>query len=164
MALSGDRYEVIQDITFFMDQVAERGGCVTQLTAGSGASLDQAANEVSYTAAPSGYTPMGLLLNDVVDLDLTRQHINFHKNEVQKGGKVTILREGWVVTNMIYPGLTPAAQDLCYVSLSGYLNTTAEADESSAVSSQPIGRFETTLDEDGYVKVYVKVPVTGVPA
>jgi hypothetical protein len=164
MALLGDRYEVIQSIDFFMDATAERGGCATQLTAGSGVSLDQAAHAVSYAAAPSGYTPVGILLNDVVNLDLTRQHINFHKNEVQQGGKVTILQEGWVVTNMVYPGVTPAAQDLCYVSLSGYLNTTAESDQSAANSSQPIGRFMSTKDEDGFVKVYVKLPTVGVPA
>jgi hypothetical protein len=159
MALLGDRYEVIQSIEYFMDQVAERGGCATQLTAGSGVSLDQAAHAVSYAANPSGYTPMGILLNDVVDLDLTRQHINFHKNETQKGGKVTILREGWIVTNMVYPGVDPSAQDLCYVSLSGYLNNTGESDASSAGADNPIGRFESTKDEDGFVKVYVKLPV-----
>ena len=159
MALKGDRYEAIQEIAFFMDAVAERGGCVTQLTAGSGAALDQSTHAVSYAASPSGYTPMGILLNDMVNLDLTRQHINFHKNEVQKGGKVTVLREGWVVTNMIYPGVTPAAQDACYVSLSGYLSTSAESDESSAGASKAIGRFESTKDEDGYAKVYVKLPV-----
>jgi len=159
MALLGDRYEIIQEIAFFMDQVAERGGCVTQLTAGSGAALDQAVHAVSYAANPSGYTPMGILLNDVVDLDLTRQHINFHKNETQKGGKVTILREGWVVTNMVYPGITPALQDPCYVSLSGYLSNTAESDASSAGASKAIGRFESTKDEDGFCKVYVKLPV-----
>jgi hypothetical protein len=159
MALKGDRYEVIQEIAFFMNATAERGGCVSQYTAGSGVSLDQAAHEVRYVASPSGYTPMGILLNDVVNLDLTRQHINFHKNETQQGGKVTVLREGWVTTNMIYPGVTPAAQDLCYVSLSGYLNTSAESDDSAAKASSAIGRFETTKDEDGYCKVYVKLPV-----
>jgi len=158
MALKGDRYEIIQEIAFFMDQVAERGGCVCQYTAGSGAALDQAAHAVQYLAAPSGYTPMGILLNDVVNLDLTRQHINFHKNETQKGGKVTILREGWVVTNMIYPGVTPAVQNPCYVSLSGYLSTSAQSDESTSGVSKPIGRFESTKDEDGYCKVYVKLP------
>jgi Arc/MetJ family transcription regulator len=43
-------------------------------------------------ALPSGKVPVGLLLNDMVNIDLTRQHLNQHKDEVQKGGKVTLLK------------------------------------------------------------------------
>jgi len=158
MALKGDRYEAIQAIDYFMDAAAERGGVVTQLTAGSGAALDQSTQAVSYAANPSGYMPVGILMNDMVNLDLTRQHINFHKNEVQKGGKVTVLTEGWVVTNFIYTGITPTIGALAYTSLSGYLSTTAESDDSGLGAGFPVGRFMSTKDEDGYCKVYVKCP------
>jgi ABC-type phosphate/phosphonate transport system ATPase subunit len=40
------------------------------------------------TGVVSGTKPAGLLLNDVVSLDLTRQHINWFRDEVQVGGNV----------------------------------------------------------------------------
>jgi hypothetical protein len=158
MALKGDRYEGITDISFFMDATAERGGICTMLTAGSGAALDQSNAAVQYAANPSGYMPVGLLLNDMVNLDLTRQHINFHKNETQQGGKCTVLLEGWVVTNFIYPGITPTAGAKAYTSLSGYISTTAESDDSGLGAGEAVGRFLSTKDEDGYCKVYIKLP------
>lgn len=157
MALKNDRYEAITDISFFMDQVAERGGVVTVKTAGSGAAMDQSAAEVQYAANPSGYMPLGILLNDMVNDDLTQTHNNFHKNEMQKGSKVTVLLEGFVVTDYIYPGVTPTVGQKAYVGLSGYLNTSAPSD-SSGLSTSPIGRFMSTKDADGYAKVYVKSP------
>ena len=83
MALKGDRYELETTIDFFMNEVAERGGVATLSTAGSGAALDQSAALVSYATNQSGIAPIGILLNDMVNIDQTRQHINFHKNEVQ---------------------------------------------------------------------------------
>lgn len=157
MALRNDRYEAITDISFFMDQVAERGGVVCMKTSGSGAAMDQAAAEVEYKAAPSGFMPVGILLNDMVNDDLTQTHGNFHKNEMQKGSKVTILLEGFVVTNMIYPGLTPLKGQKAYVGYSGYLSNVAPSD-SSGMSTSPVGRFFSTKDADGYAKVYVKSP------
>ena len=70
-----------------MNEVAERGGVVSLSTAGSGASLDNGNAVVTYAADPSGKVPLGLLINDMVNIDLTRQHLNQHKDEVQKGGK-----------------------------------------------------------------------------
>ena len=101
MALKSDRYELQTDISFFYnDGAATRGGVVVYDTAGSGASMDQGVNLVKY--ATTGI-PVGILLNDVVNKDLTRTHLNQHKDEVQKGGKVTVLRKGYVVTNNVTP-------------------------------------------------------------
>ena len=154
MALKGDRYEGMTDISFFMNEVAERGGVVVLNTVGSGAALDQAAavvTQTSATVAPSGAVPVGLLLNDVVNIDMTRQKINFHKDEMQLGGKVTILKHGWVVTNRIEGA--PAAGSTAYVGNSGLISGTAA---NAFVAS--IGRFYSSADEDGYAKVYVNLP------
>ena len=156
MALKGDRYEFETSTDFFLNEVAERGGCVTLSTAGSGAALDQAGAKVSYVADASGAVPAGLLLNDMVNLDLTRQHINWHKDEVQKGGKVTLLTQGNVVTNMIYPGDTPTAGGLAYVAHSGYI--AAANKDSTLGQASVVGRFISTKDEDGYVKVAINLP------
>ena len=159
MALKGDRYEFQTDISFFMNEAAERGGVVT-LAAGaapSGSALDSSVNVVTYVANPSGKAPMGILLNDMVNLDLTRQHINWHKNEIQKGGKVTILRKGYVLTNKIHPTGTPAAGDYAYLADSGLISTSTRALALDS-GAQPIGRFLTAKDSDGYAKVDINLP------
>jgi hypothetical protein len=159
MALKGDRYEIQTDVSFFMNEVAERGGVVT-LAAGSnpaGAAMDSSASLVTYVANPSGKVPIGILLNDMVSIDLTRQHINWHKDEIQKGGKVTILRKGYVVTNKISGTGTPAAGDAAYVADSGLISTSTRgvALDTNAVK---IGRFLTSKDADGYAKVEINLP------
>jgi len=106
MALKPDRVESFTDVSFFMNTTGDRGGVVVYSgNGGTGSSMDDADAVVIYpTGSPSGTAPAGVLLNDVVDLDLTRQHINYHKDEVQKGGKVALLRRGSVVTNSIAAG------------------------------------------------------------
>ena len=156
MALKGDRQENITDISFFMDATGDRGGVVCYKTVGSGAALDQAEAEVEYKATATGTNrPVGLLLNDVVNKDLTQTHLNYYKNEVQQGSKVTILRDGWVVTNMLAgTGITPAVGELAYVAQSGMLSNT----DASSVNVQ-VGEWMSSKDEDGYAKVYVKLPM-----
>ena len=159
MALKGDRYEFQTDISFFMNEVAERGGVVTHSAsaAPSGSALDSSVNLVTYVANPSGKVPVGVLLNDMVNIDLTRQHINWHKNEVQKGGKVTVLRKGYVLTNKIHATGTPAVGDYAYVADSGLISTSTRAITLDS-GAQPIGRFMSAKDSDGYAKVEINLP------
>ena len=81
MALKPDRVEHLTDLSFFMNDTATRGVICTHSTAseGSGAAMDDSAALV-IKATGSGDKPAGLLFNDVVELDLTRQHINFAKD------------------------------------------------------------------------------------
>ena len=157
MALKSDRNEVQTDISFFMNETATRGGIVSLSAGGSGAAMDQGAALATYTAA-SGTRPLGILLNDMVNLDLTRQHINQHKDEVQKGGKVTILRKGYVVTNSLSCAVAAAAGDVAYVQLNGTIaNSGCVSDESGRAGSS-IGTFLSSIDQDGYAKVEVNLP------
>ena len=158
MALKADRHELDVDISFFMDAAATRGGCVSVVSpGGSGAAMDQANAKVNYVVAANDVIPVGILLNDVVNLDLTRQHINFHKDEVQKGGKVSILKKGWVVTNNINTTTAITTGALAYLddATAGHLAMKAQVDDGEYF---PIGRFMSTVDEDGYVKVEVNLP------
>lgn len=154
MALKPDRIESHTDISFFMNEVAERGVIVVhdRTTSGLGASMDDADNVVKLpdVANGSGEYPAGLLLNDVVNIDQTRQHINWHKDEMQVGGKVTLLRQGQVVTNKVASGVTPAPGDKAYFTTAGELETTA-------TNSTQVGRFLSSLDADGYVKVEINI-------
>jgi hypothetical protein len=155
MALKSDRFEFQTDISFFYnDGVATRGGVVVHDTAGSGAAMDQGVNLVKYAQVTSSSVPVGILLNDVVNKDLTRTHLNQHKDEVQKGGKVTVLRKGYVVTNNITGN--PAAGAPAYACHENAGNLRGDSPGSSGVLQ--VGRFLSSKDEDGYAKVEVNLP------
>lgn len=170
MALKPDRIHIDSKIDFFMNETATRGGIVCVSTVGSGSAMDQSAQLCTYVpdARMSGVRPLGVLMNDMVNLDLTRQHINFQKDEIQKGGKVTIWSKGTVVTDKVYPGATPTAGQPAYVAHSGYIansdlcNNTDNGPEGSGVigarSRRWVGQFLSTKDEDGYAKVSVNLP------
>ena len=162
MALKSDRSVLDTDISFFMNEAATRGGIASVSTGGSGAAMDQGEALVTYAAVPSGKVPVGLLLNDMVNIDLTRQHLNQHKDEVQKGGKVTLLRKGYVVTDNIQG--SPSAGDPAYVAHSGNLAASdlSNDDTDADGSTRLVGRFLSSKDQDGYAKVYIDLPNTNV--
>ena len=161
MALKSDRSTLQTDISFFMNEAATRGGVVSISTGGSGAAMDQGAALVTYKAVPSGAVPVGLLVNDMVDIDLTRQHLNFHKDEVQKGGKVTLMVKGWVVTDQI-EGTAPSAGSPAFLAHSGKLAITdlSSDDTDADGSTRLVGRFLSSPDQDGYAKVFIDLPNT----
>ena len=156
MALKADRHELDTDISFFMNETAEKGQIVVLSTVGSGAAMDQGKALVTVAEATTSNVVAGVLLNDVVDLDLTRQHINFHKDEVQKGGKVSILKKGYVVTDQIEG--TPTAGALAFMddADTGKFAVAASVDDTEYTA---VGRFMSTKDEDGYCKVEVNLPI-----
>ena len=155
MALKPDRIELQTDVSFFMNTTATRGGVASVTTGGSGVAMDDSAAVVSYAATTSGCKPVGVLLNDVVNLDLTRQHINWHKDEVQVGGKVTLLQVGQVTTNLVTG--TPSAGAPAYVGASGYFSATPPSDAGTEDEAYRVGRFLSSKDSDGYAKVAVNV-------
>ena len=160
MALKADRYEESTDISYFYNEdVATRGGVVLLNDSGqaSGAALDQGENLVKYAAAAATDVPIGILLNDVVNKDLTRTHINQHKDEVQKGGKVTVLTRGWVTTNNIGLG-TPVAGGPAYACDTTVGGISATAKNAAASGQLIIGRWGSRADADGYAKLYVNLP------
>lgn len=165
MALKADRNELDVDISFFYDEgTATRGGVVILDTVGSGAAMDQSQAKVKYGDVTNDSIPVGILLNDVVNIDLTRQHINWHKDEVQKGNKVAILKKGTIVTNMVDTtapeGQTITAGQTAYASsgTAGYLSASVSGSNSSRLA---VGRFISTTDEDGYYKVEINLPNNG---
>lgn len=151
MALKPDRIEAYTDISYFMNTTAERGGVVVHLTGGAGVSMDDANAVVIYPTGVNANTkPAGLLLNDVVNYDLTRQHLNWYRDEVQVGGKVTLLRQGQVTTNLVASSVTPTAGADAYYDATGKLTTVS-------TDSVKVGRFLGSKDSDGYVKVDINI-------
>lgn len=149
MSLKGDRYELDTDISFFMNETATRGLVVSVSTAGSGAAMDHGAALATVKTNPSGAYPLGILLNDMVNLDLTRQHLNQHKDEVQKGSKVTILRKGFVTTDAISG--TPSGGQDAYLAGTGLISAT------QATGAPKIGQFLSAKDTDGFAKVSINL-------
>lgn len=154
MALKGDRHEFKTDISFFCQSVTERGVILVFGGTGSGVSMDQTSAVV--TLPGSGVTlnlkPAGLLMNDVVTYDVTRQHINFYKDEMRLGSKCTLLQRGWVVTNMLAAGITPVAGDSAYLAPNGLITNSATGTPPS------VGKFLSGKDEKGFAKVEVQLP------
>lgn len=141
------------DISFFMNATGERGGIVVLVTGASGEAMDDADAVVNYPTgqAPSGLLPIGALLCDVVNIDLTRQHLNQYKDEVQLGSKVTLLRRGVIVTDVVDTGDTPAAGQ------KAYFNSYGEFTSTDPGSGPVVGQFLAAKDADGYAKVEVNI-------
>ena len=134
MALKGDRNVLETDISFFINVEAEKGELVHLSTGGSGAAMDNS-NALAVTVTGDAQKPLGIILNDVVDIDQTRQHINWHKDEV--------------VTDKVTG--SPAAGSIAYVNTDGTIG--AQVGNSVAV-----GRFLSSKDSDGYAKVAINLP------
>jgi len=169
MTLKTDRFILQTDISFFDNDTSSaesstsvvRGGIVSDNgPLASGAAMDQSQAICTYQANPSGVYPLGMLMTDVVNYDLTRQRQNPWREEVQTGMKVTIMRKGWGVTDWIYPGHTPVPGAKAYVGHSGYLATVNVATDNSDVNgvNKIVGQFLSAKDEDGFAKVEINLP------
>jgi hypothetical protein len=177
MALKPDRIVTDggTDISFFCNQINEKGAVMILSAGGSGASMDDSAALVTRptTAYAAGEIVLGLLLNDVVSGDLTKTHLNQHKDEVQVGSKVTILRRGQVTTNLVSG--TPSAGYMVYAAdtTSGTICGFAISDlytagttldpvitgsiPSGAGKYTRLGTFLSSKDSDGYPKVEINL-------
>ena len=164
MALKADRYEESTDISYFYNAAeATRGGvvCLADNGLASGAALDQGENLVSYLEAAATNIPIGILLNDVVDKDLTRQHINQHKDEVQLGGKVTVLTRGWVMTDKITGTAIAGSGAYADSTTAGNISSHMPLGTAQASGNLCIGRWGSRMDDDLYAKLYVNLPGHG---
>jgi len=155
MALKPARkYDEGTEISYFMNEPAERGIAVVNCpdASGVGAAMDDPNATVCIPDASGEGPAVGMLLNDVVDLDESRCCRNPHRDETTVCGKVTVLTHGWAVTNMIASGVNPSAGDKAYY-VAGGLWTNQDTGDDSA------GYFMSAKDSDGYAKVAVKTLV-----
>ena len=158
MALKPDReYNEVTDITNFWTTVAaEKGGCAGVVTQGSGAAIGvnivDEPNVVGYVADPSGAIAKGILLQTVTAaMSATRDFVNYENQEIRPGNKCTLVKKGFVVTDMIPAGITPTAGAAAYLAASGYISS------SQATGAPQIGRFETTKDAAGFARVSIEI-------
>ena len=155
MALKPDRIETQTDVSFFMNSATGatgRGGVVSVVTSGSGVSMDDGNAVVNYVATASGALPVGVLLNDVVNYDLTKQHINWHRDEVQVGSKVAVLRIGQVTTDVVATGTNSVT-----AGASAYLANNGFVSPDQCSGCPKVGQFLSGLDSEGYAKVSINI-------
>lgn len=154
-------YNGITTIAYFATGVMARGGVcsATSSTTNSsgvqGASLDFYGRQAGYTNSPSGCKPLGLLVVDTVDIDVSRQQLNQYKSETLIGSKVTLYKSGEFQTNMIGPAQASgiAMPTDAYLGPSGLLYSTNYA----ASGWNKVGRFLTNIDADSYATVDINI-------
>jgi hypothetical protein len=156
MALKPDRLILEYEIGMTCDTATERGVVLVLGTSGSGVAVGDSANAATLASNASGKIPVGMLLNDVVDIDTTRYHINFHKDETLINNRCAMGRKGYVVTNKISG--TPAVGDTAYLTSNGQLTPTVSSTGGTAATPK-FGKFESIKDENGYVKVSFNLPI-----
>ena len=190
MALKPDRYTLEQDISFFCNDATNRGVllCYAPLfgpsgyyppgTLGSGVALDQtqAVAVLPGTGAVSVMKPIGVLMNDMVSIDLTKFHLNFYKDVMPVGGKCCILKKGWVITDQISSGFgtlvaggttsggsvptNPQPGDNAYLSTFGQFTNSSSGNGSPATLNvaPKVGTFLSAKDEKGFCKIEINIP------
>jgi len=150
--LKGDRQIDSSEIRYFMNAIAEKGVVVTMSTAGSGSALDHTDNVVQVSSNSSGTNPVGMLLDTVVDIDQTKQHVNWYKDETVIGNKVSLMTKGWVVTDKV---VTATAGARAALASSGFVTAVSDISSHNQLTQPIVGRFRTTKDEDGFAAVYI---------
>lgn len=157
MALKGPRVVLETDITFTCPTATLRGVVLCNKTGGSGVVLGDSAGVADLMASASGNTPVGLLMNDIVNVDLTRYHINFQKDEVPVNYRVTLLRKGRVTTDALVSGQSPTYGQTAYLSANGQVTPTVSS--TGGVAATPkVGTFLGAKDENGFVTVDFNIP------
>ena len=164
MALKGDREIYESRVDCFLNEAGTPGCICSFSTYGSGISMDNTKQLVTIAADPSGKKIAGVLVDKVVDIDTTRQFLNTQKDEVVKGSKVHLIKEGWIVTDKIETG-TITGGEAAYVGHSGLFATAAAiaaygcavTEEANATKFPMVGRFVTTKDELSYCKIDVVI-------
>ena len=152
MALKMDRQVDAVELGYFLNEVAERGVVVSAATAGSGIAMDSPINVATVAAVATNRRPLGVLMNDFVDIDRTRTPLNWMKDQHAVGDKCTILTKGWIVTNKVLG----AASGTGHAVLAESGNIREVAYGTAETSAAPrVGRFRSGKSEEGFAKVYI---------
>ena len=153
----------------FMNTTGQAGYLVVHNTAtsGAGAAFDDANSVVALASIVngSGERPAGVLLQNVVNKDLTSTHLNVHNRETQVGGKVALLSRGSVVTNAIAAATNPIPGDAAYFTVGGnflplaFASTvsTGIAPSLQVPAAVRVGTFTSSKDLEGYAKIEISI-------
>lgn len=156
MALGEYRQVLATDMNFTVDAAAERGGV---LCAASGAIASYVTSITS-----SGVTPIGILLEDIEELNPMKHPMYYQRCVSDVGSKVGIMTKGECVTDFIDGYAKPHidAGDKAFLTHSGLLTIRALAPGVTGGAGGSglgieVGRFLSTIDSNGFVKVSINL-------
>jgi hypothetical protein len=150
MALKGER-EVLATNIYFTATAGKDMARGLVLVAGTAGKAD--VMTLPIVGAPA-HKPVGLLMDDVEDLDFTTRPQVFVRNVVPRGSEISLLTKGRVKTNQ-FTG-TPAAGEKAYLVVG---STQADSGKVTNVvgSGLVVGHFESAKDADGYARLWVDI-------
>lgn len=149
--LKPDRHIFQTEINLSFNGTAEAGTVMVYNAPGSGAAIpDETAGTLSVgPGSPSGAKVAGLLVHPFVAFN-PLLHRNWYKVTQYPGEKATLLRQGWVTTNVVATGAVPDAGKSAYLGANGVVH--------DAGPGPKIGEFMSRLDENGYCRLAVHLP------
>ena len=134
------------DITYFCNTPTQRGRIMVSIEQDD----DLGCSVCGPPTYPGEGNPVGLIINDVVDIDLCHQSLNYYRDDVQVGGKVTLMKTGQVMVGD-FEGF-PNIGDPAYYTTKGVITT-------SPVSPM-IGRFSSKKDKEGFAKLEIDISLS----
>lgn len=154
--LKGDQYfnEADSEVSFFMFEEAEAG--IIAAYPPSNVVLPPALDDklnVAIVPTTTSNKPIGILMDNVVDIDRTKFTLFESKRQVAMDSvngyapKVEIIRKGWFVTDMVDTGSSPNPGDAAHFIAGGLFSTTT--------TSMRVGTFESDKDSSGFVRVRI---------
>lgn len=150
MALKGDR-EILQTSIRWRIKTAvdaERG--LIMVMTSTDAVCDVGPSTLAGKITTGLARPVGLLLDDVENLDYTTRPQIWVRNVVPRGSEVSLLTKGRVKTNKIHFSAAPSGGRTAYLAVSGLVST-------AIGSGVRVGWFESTKDSDGYADLWVDI-------
>lgn len=150
MALAPSRQIFDSNIDYALNAVAERGVIVSIIP---GTTAD---GEVTVAAVATGVNqmPMGVLLDDVEDMNFDRHPEYRQRNVVDVGSVIGIAPECEVWTDQ-YTGSTPIAGRKAYLGTNGSVTMTQATDGNNLAPL--VGKFLSVPNANGFVKVAIRV-------
>ena len=147
MALAPSRQVFQTNIKYALDEVAERG-VICSIVAGV-----TAAGEVTQMASPTGVgvQPVGILLDDVEDLNYDRHGEYRQRNVVDVGSVVGLAANGDFETDRLTG--TPVAGNDAYLGPNGTLSPTQLTDGITAAPR--VGYFLSAPNANGFAAVHL---------
>jgi hypothetical protein len=161
MALKPTRSPLFDSVRYFINSTGEAGVIVFAQTGapGAGQSLDSVNSVVQVVNAnPSGRVAVGLLLESVVNIDLSKQTLAREAEQVQVNSKVQLGIKGEWSTNrlgaaaqfgtgIVYPTTLYAGPSGTFWTSAGY-----------AGSGWPlVGKAISAADSDGYAVIRIEL-------
>ena len=143
MALGPNRQIFQTTIRYAVNGVAERGGVLA---------YSSTAGEAEYNVAASGAVAIGILLDDVEDLNFDRHPEYLQRNVVDIGSVVGIANKAVIESDQIVG--TPAQGNAAFLGVNGTISTTQLNDGVGNVAPQ-VGTFRTGLDANGFATVLI---------